>query len=200
MVQCQRTLHRQTGPILLPWSLMCEVLVIRKWKILKSKYPPFSVSFYSCVLVLVPYQWCKNLYQVALPLTLLPRPGWYSVISSPSELYVFPVGKNIPLSILWHVRQVGSAWFAPTLTLNEVWVLWSLQPSSGETATRITKQGYWEPLKYFQIWMTQSLATKMWLQSISLRYHIIDRPWVLGINVLDSYNCSYDLIRCIEQS
>ncbi len=33
-----------------------------------------------------------------------------------------------------------------------------------------------------------------------LRYHIIDLPGVLGNNVLGSKNCSYDLIRCIEQS
>ncbi len=39
----------------------------------------------------------------------------------------------------------------------------------------------------------------LWCSFTSLRYHIIDRPGVLGNNVLGSYNCSYDLIRCIEQ-
>ena len=34
----------------------------------------------------------------------------------------------------------------------------------------------------------------------NLRYHIIDLPGVVGNNVLGSYNCSYDLIRCIDQS
>ncbi len=33
----------------------------------------------------------------------------------------------------------------------------------------------------------------------NLRYHIIDLPGVLGNNVLGSYNCSYDLIRCIKK-
>ena len=32
-----------------------------------------------------------------------------------------------------------------------------------------------------------------------LRYHIIDLPGVLGNNVLGSYNCSYDFIRCIKK-
>ena len=35
---------------------------------------------------------------------------------------------------------------------------------------------------------------------LCLRYHIIDRQGVLGNNVLGSYNCLYDFIRCIEQS
>ncbi len=47
------------------------------------------------------------------------------------------------------------------------------------------------------IWHSDKVAYRT-SSKFALRYHIIDLPGVLGNNVLGSFNCSYDLIRCIE--